>query len=127
MKKDRPDKDSLIQIITRKMLKEHLTKVDIMDWLQDPEIWEKPYPKSSATSIMRECQEYITEIYRDTAAHTLDDMLTALNQDRQAALKRGDYRLAFDILKEIDKITGKYREVIDINHEVTFKTKWGGK
>lgn len=121
----RPDKDTLIQEIVKKMHKEGATKLDIIEWLTDEDGYD--YAEDTAKKILRECADYIKDIYRDTAAHTVDDQLMALNQDRQAALKRGDYRLAFDILKEIDKIAGLYKERIDINHEVTFKTKWGGK
>ena len=125
--KDRPDKQDLIQMIVKKMFKENLNKLDIIEWLEDVEIWNKPYPNSSAKSILKEADEYIRELQKDVAMHTIDDVLTSLTMKMMAAEKRGEHRLAFDIQKEIDKVAGFYKERIDINHEITFKTKWGGK
>ena len=127
MKKKRfYDREDAVKAILKKMKEEHLDKVAIIEWLTDADIWDSPYAESTARAYIKDADEYITDLYRDMACFTLNDCLTAMSQDRQAALKAGNYTLAFNIQREINKVAGLYKERIDINHEVTFKTKWGG-
>ena len=120
---ERLDRDDIIQVILDKRLTEKLTDFSIMKWL----CYESGYNYGTtyAYQLIKDTNDYVRELNKTLAKHTLDDCLSELYADRQAAISRGDNRLAFDILKEIDKIAGHYKEKIEINQDVTFKVKWG--
>jgi hypothetical protein len=119
----RPDEDDLQLTIMNMMLNEKQSVLDVVNWLRYTSGYN--YGKTYAYQLVKDTNDEVSRVWNETAKNTVENASASLHKDRAEAIKRGDFRLAFDILKEINKITQLYKENIDISGEVVIRTAWG--
>ena len=119
----RLSEDEINDVLIDKLLNDKQSVIDLVNWLRFTSGYN--YGKTFAYSLVKEAKDTIANIWKETSKNTVENAQSTLFKQLADAEKRGDHRLAFDIQKEINKITQLYKENIDVNVEHTIITKWG--
>ena len=104
-----------------KFKKDDLIKMIVewsMDGVSQPEIKRNiidlGYQISYFYTLYNEAKPIIQETLKDFSLQTIDATITEMKEMRYRAEQEGDSRLALDIQKEINKISGHHQQKIDI-------------
>lgn len=112
--KSKYTKDELTQIITKMMIKEKKTQVDIFNWLQN----DLGYKDKWCYSLVSQAKKKMSEIYKEETKDLLEIAIYELEEQRKIAFENNDRRLVLDISKEINKIKGLYTEKVEHKGEI---------
>lgn len=115
--------EELETVLIEMLLNQKQSTLDCVNWLRYTSGYN--YGKTWAYQAVKNANDEISKIWNETNRNTVENAQSTLFKQLADANKRGDYRLAFDIQKEINKITQLYKENIDVNIEHTIVTKWG--
>lgn len=121
--KDRLPTDELLQVLFTMKVEQRMSDTNLAKWLMTDSGYN--YGRTYAYSLIKDTNSLVREYRRGLNTFTLEDVLSDLDEQKQGAIERGDNRLAFDIQKEINKVSGHYKERIEVNGDMTFKVKWG--
>jgi hypothetical protein len=104
-------------------LNEKQSPLDLVNWLRFTSGYN--YGKTFAYQLVKEAVDEVANVWKETARNTVENAQSTLYKQLADAQKRGDHRLAFDIQKEINKITQLYKGNDDDGEAPTFIIKWG--
>lgn len=119
----RPADDDLILTIMDMLLNQKQSVLDIANWLRFTSGYN--YGKTYAYRLIKDTKNEIASIWEETAKNTVQNACATLYKQLSDAEKRNDFRLAFDIQKEINKITDLYKGLDDDDNFSIVVTKWG--
>ena len=125
---DRPNPHSdeyevMIDSIVEMILVNKMTTNEISKWLRFESGYN--YGRTQSYAIAKAAFDVIASIHTETRRNTVENAFSELTEQLQDAKKSGNTRLMLDIQKEINKITGLYKENVDIDINHTIITKWG--
>jgi hypothetical protein len=87
-----------------------ISQPEILVWLQD----EGDCKISYCYDLLREAKPLILDVLKDISKERLEVTIRELEQMKWEAKGTGDKKLALDIQKEINKVSGLYQEKVDI-------------
>jgi len=79
------------------------------------------YKQTYAYQLIKEARETIREIWAQQDEGSLEEAIGQMEQMAEDAKKQKNYKLAFDIRKELSKIQGHYTEKIELTGEMAIK------
>ncbi|RYY51472.1 MAG: hypothetical protein EOO06_00270 [Chitinophagaceae bacterium] len=94
--------------------------------MKDKELGGYGYGQSYAYELIRHANNRIEEMIKETAVDVLSKQLVNLEQLYQKQIKKGNDKMALETLKEINKISGLYKENINHTGEVSYNINIGG-
>lgn len=107
--------DAIVKMRTEKMAS---TKTIIKDFLMG----ELGYGQSYSYDLLREARNKIVEYYKQSSTSSVEEAIGQLEEMAEIARKDRNYKLAFEIRKELSKIQGHYIEKIELNGQLTLNT-----
>jgi len=116
-------KDEIMDVIYDMKIKDKHTDPFIENWLMNESGYN--YGRTYAYELIKDTNTYIRTLRNRLNTHTLDDVLSDLEAQKQAANERGEHRLVFDIQKEINKVAGHYKGKEDSGDDIIFTVKLG--
>lgn len=87
-----------------------VSQYEIILWLKD----EAECSLSFCYQILRDAKPLVIETLKDIAKSRLEITINEMERDKTEAKLRGDRKLAHDIQKEINKVSGLYQDRVDI-------------
>lgn len=116
-----------IEDLVIKVIKEGWSRYSLMEYLmKDKELGGYGYGQSYAYELIRHANNRIEEMIKETAVDVLSKQLVNLEQLYQKQIKKGNDKMALETLKEINKISGLYKENINHTGEVSYNINIGG-
>jgi activator of 2-hydroxyglutaryl-CoA dehydratase len=110
-------KEDLIDAVVKMRVEKMASNKTILEFLKN----EIGYKQTYAYEILKEAREKIREIYKlENTAH-LEEAIGQLEEMAEDAKKSKNYKLAFEIRKELSKISGHYTEKIELNGQIDHK------
>lgn len=105
-------KQDLIKQVVEMFSQGH-SQYEILNWLRD----EGEIAISYSYEIMREAKPLVVETLKDIAKNRLETTINEMERMKTEAKLQGDRKLAHDIQKEINKISGLYQDRVDITSD----------
>ena len=85
-------------------------------------IYEKyGYKQTYAYQLIKEAREKIREIWKQDNETSLQEAIGQMEQMAEDAKKQKNYKLAFEVRKELSKIQGHYTERVEVSGELALK------
>ncbi len=116
--------DSIVKMRIEKMAS---TKTIIKDYLMG----QLGYGQSYSYDLLREARKNIKQYYDQSNEASLEEAIGQMEEMAEDAKTNKNYKLAFEIRKELSKIQGLYIEKIELsgelNHNVTVIKLNGGE
>jgi hypothetical protein len=109
--------DSVVKMRIEKMAS---TKTIIKDYLMG----QLGYGQTYAYELLKEARVQIKQYYDASNEASLEEAIGQMEEMAEDAKGNRNYKLAFEIRKELSKIQGHYIEKIELNVR-EFKTNWG--
>ena len=81
------------------------------------------YKIAAAYNILREVNNYISNIYKENHKEILERQVADLENQRELAKKEKNNKLVLEITKEINKIYGLHSEKLDITGKIETEVK----
>ena len=105
-------KQDLIKQVVEMFSQGH-SQYEILNWLRD----EGEIQISYSYEIIREAKPLVIETLKDIAKNRLETTINEMERMKTEAKLQGDRKLAHDIQKEINKVSGLYQERVDITSD----------
>ena len=83
------------------------------------------YKQTYAYQLIKEAREKIREIWAQDNETSLHEAIGQMEQMAEEAKKQKNYKLAFELRKEMSKIQGHYTEKIEVKGEIKYIAKFG--
>lgn len=109
--------DSIVKMRVERMAS---TKTIIKDFLMG----ELGYGQTYAYELLKEARSKIVEYYKESNTASIEEAICQLEEMAEHAKANKNYKLAFEVRKEISKIQGHYIEKIQHSGEIEFKAKF---
>jgi nucleoid DNA-binding protein len=105
---------------------EELVKMRIEDMASNKSLLNHIYTKygykqTYAYELIKEAREKIREIWKENDEASLNEAIGQMEQMAEDAKKGKNYKLAFEIRKELSKIQGHYTERLEVKGELAIK------
>lgn len=113
--------EDLIDDLVEKYIKEGFSRLDLVAYLMN----ELGYKTSYAYELIRMANKKIEDVMKETISDKFTMSLTLLQQQYHRAVKNKNDRLALEIVREINKISGLYKENVQLNGDIRIRTNWG--
>jgi cysteinyl-tRNA synthetase len=79
---------------------------------------ELEYGQTYSYEILKEARQQIQNYYKDLNSASLEEAIGQLEEMAEDAKRKRNYKLAFDIRKELSKIQGHYTEKIQLSGSI---------
>ncbi len=112
-------KEELIKELVRLRLEESYSMNTLLKLIQD----KYNYKIAAAYNILREVNNYISNIYKENHKEILERQVASLEEQRELAKKEKNNKLVLEITKEINKIYGLHSEKLDITGKIETEVK----
>jgi len=113
-------KEELINSVIKMRLENMASTKTILSFLMT----ELEYGQTYSYEILKEARQQIQNYYKDLNSASLEEAIGQLEEMAEDAKRKRNYKLAFDIRKELSKIQGHYTERIELSGEITYKAKF---
>lgn len=108
--------DAVVKMRTQEMAS---TKTIIRDFLMD----QCGYGQAYAYEIFREARAKIVEYYKESSTGAIEESIGIMEEMAEDAKRKKNYKLAFEIRKELHKISGLYQpDRIEISGQLSIET-----
>lgn len=112
-------KEEIIKELVRLRLEEKYSMTTLLQLIQD----KYNYKIAAAYNILREVNNYISNIYKENHKEILERQVADLENQRELAKKEKNNKLVLEITKEINKIYGLHSEKLDITGKIETEVK----
>lgn len=112
-------REELITKVVKMRLEDMASTKTILDHLMN----DLKYKQANAYNILREARQQIINYYKEMNTSSLEEAIGQMENLSEDAKKRKDYKLAFEIRKELSKIQGHYKERIELSGSVDTTVK----
>jgi len=110
-------KEDLIDKVVKMRIEQMCSTKTILQYLMN----EIGYKQTYSYEILREARSKIRELYNQENSASLEEAIGQLEQMAEDAKKGRNYKLAFEIRKELSKIVGHYTDKIELNGSIDHK------
>lgn len=104
-------RQDIVQSIVKMRLEDGASSKTILkDFLQD----QLGYKQSMAYTLYKEAREAIEDLYKESCFAKIEEAYGRLEALYEDSISKGERKLALDIQKEINKLSGFHSEKVDI-------------
>ncbi len=107
-------KEELINSVIKMRLENMASTKTILSFLMT----ELEYGQTYSYEILKEARQQIQNYYKDLNSASLEEAIGQLEEMAEDAKRKKNYKLAFDIRKELSKIQGHYTEKIQLSGSI---------
>ena len=107
-------KEELINSVIKMRLENMASTKTILSFLMT----ELEYGQTYSYEILKEARQQIQNYYKDLNSASLEEAIGQLEEMAEDAKRKRNYKLAFDIRKELSKIQGHYTEKIQLSGSI---------
>lgn len=104
-------KEEVVNLVVKMRLEDMCSTKTILDYLMN----DLKYGQTMAYNILKAARQQISDYYRELNTSSLEEAIGQMENLSEDAKKRKDYKLAFEIRKEMSKIQGHYKERIELS------------
>jgi hypothetical protein len=103
-------KEELVQMVIKMRLEHMAATKTCLDFLMNT----LGYGQTYSYEVLRDARLQIKEYYKDMNQSSLEEALGQLEELAEDAKKKKDYKLAFEVRKDISKLQGLYIDKVDL-------------